>query len=122
MDILLDLWIHAVYNDPSVSCSDSGPVVYYRNNTGSPLTSFHTLGERWGQSKASVSRLLKKLENEKLIILIPFKGKHGSIIYLNTYLFVMFNISDVMIDKEEIAMKMQLPVHIPEEPQEICVS
>ena len=28
---------------------------------------------------------------------------------------VMFNISDVMIDKEEIAMKMQLPIHVPEE-------
>lgn len=27
----------------------------------------------------------------------------------------MFNISDVMIDKEEIAMKMQLPIHVPEE-------
>lgn len=63
MDILLDLWIHAVYNDPSVLCSDTGPVVYYRNNTGSPLTSFQTLGERWGHSKPTVSRLLKKLEN-----------------------------------------------------------
>ena len=122
MDILLDLWIHAVYNDPSVSCSDSGPVVYYRNNTGNPLTSFHTLGERWGQSKASVSRLLKKLENRKLITLISFKGKYGSVIYLNTYLSVMFSVSDVMIDKEEIAMKMQLPIHIPEESEELCVS
>ena len=27
----------------------------------------------------------------------------------------MFNISDVMIDKEEIAMKMQLPIHVPED-------
>lgn len=36
-------------------------------------------------------------------------------IYLNNYLSVMFNISDVMIDKEEIAMKMELPIHIPDE-------
>ena len=115
MDILLDLWIHAVYNDATVQGSDSGPVVYYRNNTGNPLTSFHSLGDRWGLSKASVSRLLKKLEEKEYITLISFTGKHGSVIYLNNYLSVMFNISDVMIDKEEIAMKMQLPIHVPED-------
>lgn len=43
-------------------------------------------------------------------------------IYLNYYLSVMFDISDVMIDKEEIAMKMQLPIHIPENEAESCVS
>lgn len=122
MDIILDLWIHAVYNDPSVQGSDNGAVVYYRNNTGNPLTSFHSLGERWGISKASVSRLLKKLEERELLTLVSFKGKHGSIIYLNNYLSVMFNISDVMIDKEEIAMKMQLPVQIPETSEDPCVS
>lgn len=125
MDILLDLWIHAVYNDASVQGSDSGPVVYYRTNTGSPLVSFQSLGTRWGLSKASVSRVLKKLETNKYITLISFSGKYGSIIYLNNYLSVMFNISDVMIDKEEIAMRMQLPIHIPEEPDDqetACVS
>lgn len=115
MDILLDLWIHAVYNDPSVLCSDTGPVVYYRNNTGSPLTSFQTLGERWGHSKPTVSRLLKKLEKMNLITLVSFRGNHGSMIYLNNYLSIMFNISDVLIDKEEIAMKMKLPIYIPKE-------
>lgn len=79
------------------------------------LTSFNELGERWSLSKASVSRLLKKLEEKEYITLISFTGKHGSVIYLNNYLSVMFNISDVMIDKEEIAMKMQLPIHVPEE-------
>ena len=115
MDILLDLWIHAVYNDPSVLCSDTGPVVYYRNNTGSPLTSFQTLGERWGHSKPTVSRLLKKLEKMNLITLVSFRGNHGSMIYLNNYLSIMFNISDVLIDKEEIAMQMKLPIYIPNE-------
>ena len=76
---------------------------------------FNELGERWSLSKASVSRLLKKLEEKEYITLISFTGKHGSVIYLNNYLSVMFNISDVMIDKEEIAMKMQLPIHVPEE-------
>lgn len=122
MDVLVDLWIHAIYNDSSVLYSETGPVVYYRNNTGNPLTSFQTLAERWGQSKATVSRLLKKLETKELITLISFKGKHGSIIYLNNFLSVMFNISDVMIDKEEIAMKMKLPIHIPDEEESTCVT
>lgn len=122
MDILLDLWIHAIYNDPSVLYSETGPVVYYRNNTGNPLTSYQALTERWGRSKATVSRLLKKLENKELITLISFKGKHGSIIYLNNFLSVMFNVSDVMIDKEEIAMKMKLPINIPDEMEDACVT
>ena len=123
MDIILDLWIHAIYNDPSVQGSQPGPVVYYRNNTHNPLVNYQSLGERWGISKASVSRMLKKLEEKEYITLINFKGRHGSVIYLNNYLSVMFNVSDVMIDKEEVAMTMQLPIHIPdsEEPSK-CVS
>lgn len=115
MDALLDLWIHAVYNDPSVQGSDSGPVVYFRNQTGNPLFSYQELAGRWKQSKSSVCRLLKKLEDNNMITLISYSGKHGSMIYLCNYLSVMFNISDVMIDKEEIAMKMQLPIHITED-------
>ena len=30
MDIILDMWIHAIYNDPQVQGSDVGPVVYFR--------------------------------------------------------------------------------------------
>lgn len=115
MDIILDLWIHAIYNDPSIQGSQPGPVVYYRNNTRNPLVNYQSLGERWGISKASVSRMLKKLEEKEHITLINFKGRHGSIIYLNNYLSVMFNVSDVMIDKEEVAMTMQLPIHIPDD-------
>ena len=62
MDALLDLWIHAVYNDPSVQGSDAGPVVYFRNQTGNPLFSYQELARRWKQSKSSVSRLLKNLK------------------------------------------------------------
>lgn len=122
MDVLLDLWIHAIYNDPCVMGSDSGPVVYYRDTTGNPLISFQSLGERWGLSKASASRVLKKLEDKDFISLVSFMGRHGSVIYLNGYLSVMFGISDVMIDKEEIAMRMQLPIHIPEQTEESSVS
>lgn len=67
MDILLDLWIHAVYNDTSVQGSDSGPVVYYRTNTGNPLVSFQSLGTRWGLSKASVSRVLKNWRQTSIL-------------------------------------------------------
>ena len=84
--------------------SDADPVVYFRNQTGNPLFSY----------QYSVSRLLKKLEDTDMITLISYSGKHGSMVYLRNYLSVMFNISDVMIDKEEIAMKMQLPIHITE--------
>lgn len=64
-----------------------------------------------------------------LITLVSFRGNHGSMIYLNNYLSIMFNISDVLIDKEEIAMKMKLPIYIPketpaeetEEPETVCV-
>ena len=96
MDMLLDMWIHAIYNDPTVQGSFSAPVVYYRNNTGNPLTSFQSLGERWGHSKTTISRILKKFEELNFITLVSFKGKHGSMIYLNYYLSVMFDISDVM--------------------------
>lgn len=33
MDIVLDLWIHAIYNDAQIQGSDIGPVVYFRNST-----------------------------------------------------------------------------------------
>ena len=42
---------------------------------------------------------------------MSFTGKHGSVIYLCNYLSTMFSISDVMIDKEEVSMTFQVPVH-----------
>lgn len=39
MDIVLDLWVHAIYNDTQVQGSNIAPVIYFRNNTGSPLVS-----------------------------------------------------------------------------------
>ena len=88
--MLLDMWIHAIYNDPTVQGSFSAPVVYYRNNTGNPLTSFQSLGERWGHSKTTISRILKKFEELNFITLVSFKGKHGSMIYLNIITFISF--------------------------------
>ena len=115
MDIVLDLWVHAIYNDGQVQGSELGPVVYFRNCTGSPLTNFSDLALRWGISKATVSRTLNKLQDKEYLSLVSFTGRHGSVIYLCSYLSTMFNISDVMIDKEEISMTFQVPIHIPED-------
>ncbi|MCM1232165.1 MAG: transposase family protein [Ruminococcus flavefaciens] len=115
MDIVLDLWVHAIYNDGQVQGSELGPVVYFRNCTGNPLTSFSDLALRWGISKSTVCRILNKLQDKEYLSLVSFTGRHGSVIYLCSYLSTMFNISDVMIDKEEISMAFQIPVHIPED-------
>ena len=114
MDIVLDLWIHAIYNDAQVQGSDIGPVVYFRNNTGNPLTNYTDLAERWGISKASVSRILNKLQEKDYLSLVSFTGRHGSVIYLCNYLSTMFSVSDVMIDKEEVSMAFQIPVQLME--------
>ena len=115
MDILLDLWISAIYNDPRVMGSDIGPVVYLRNGNGSPLLSFSELSARWGVSRATVCRVLRHLEALKHIKCISFSGKKGSVIYLNDYLSTMFQISDVLIDKEEVAMVLNIRIKLPAE-------
>ena len=112
MDIVLDLWIHAIYNDEQVQGSDIGPVVYFRNSTGNPLISYNELALRWGISKATVCRILGKLQEKEYLSLVSFTGKHGSVIYLCNYLSTMFSISDVMIDKEEVSMAFQFSVQM----------
>ena len=62
MDIVLDLWVSAVYNDTQVQGSEVGPVAYFRNGTGNPLVSYTELSCRWGLSRATVCRILKKLD------------------------------------------------------------
>lgn len=36
-------------------------------------------------------------------------------IYLNSYLSTMFQVSDVMVDKDEVAMSLNIKLHIPED-------
>lgn len=132
MDILLDLWMNAIYHDEQVQGSDVGPVAYFRNGTGSPLVGYSELAGRWGLSKATVSRILNHLAGMEYISLLAFPGRHGSVIYLNGYLSTMFQISDVMIDKEEVAMSLNIKVSIPNDgdsgpkdmigEEQICVS
>ena len=121
MDCLLDLWLNTIYNDEQVKGSEIGPVVYMRNGTGNPLLGYSELAERWGISKATVGRFLKKMENAGYLSLMSFPGTHGSIIYLQSYLSTMFQISDVMIDKEEVAMVLNIKITLPENENETAV-
>ena len=100
MDIILDLL---------------GPVVYFRNGTGNPLVDYTELAVRWGVSRATVGRVLKKLAALDYISLMSFPGRHGSVVYLKNYLSTMFEISDVMVDKEEVAMTLNIHLELPDE-------
>lgn len=115
MDIILDLWLSAVYNDTQVQGSFAGPVAYFRNGSGCPLISYSELAQRWGISKATVGRILKKLEDQQYLTLLTFPGRHGTAIYLQNYLSTMFQISDVLVDKEEVAMSLNIKIHLEEE-------
>ena len=115
MDIVLDLWVSAIYNDNQVQGSDLGPVVYFRNGTGNPLVTYTELAARWGLSRATVGRILKKLAALDYLSLMSFPGRHGSVIYLQKYLSTMFEISDVMVDKEEVAMTLNIRLELPKE-------
>lgn len=115
MDIILDLWLSAVYNDTQVQGSFAGPVAYFRNGSGCPLISYSELAQRWGISKATVGRILKKLEDKQYLSLLTFPGRHGTAIYLQNYLSTMFQISDILVDKEEVAMSLNIKIHLDEE-------
>lgn len=114
-DIVLDLWLSAIYNDRQVQGSELGPVVYLRNGTGAPLVTYSELGKRWGISKTTVGRVLKKLERLHYLSLMSFPGRTGSVVYLQGYLSTMFQISDVLIDKDEVAMTLNINISLPEE-------
>jgi hypothetical protein len=115
MDAVLDLWLNTVYNDEQVQGSEVGPVVYPRNGTGCPLVSYADLAMRWGVSKTTAGRYLKKLSELGYLSLSSFPGTHGSVIYLQNYLSTMFQISDVMIDKEEVAMALNIKITLSDE-------
>lgn len=115
MDALLDLWINTVYNDSQVDGSEAGPVVYLRNGTNCPLTGYAELAERWDISKATAGRYIRKLKDLGYITLVSFPGTHGSAIYLQKYLSTMFQISDVMVDKDEVAMELGIQIELPDD-------
>ena len=113
MDAVLDLWISAIYQDDRVAGSDLGPVAYFRNGTGSPLVSYTELAQRWGHSRSTVGRMLKRLSDAGYLELMSFPGRSGSVIYLKNYLSTMFQISDVLVDKEEVALRLNIVLRQP---------
>ena len=115
MDAVLDMWINTIYNDGQVQGSDVGPVVYFRNGTGNPLLSYESLAKRWGLSKTTACRYIQRLKENGYIDLINFQGTHGSVIYIRNYLSTMFEISDVMIDKQEVAMSLNIKISVSDE-------
>ena len=119
MDALIDMWINTVYNDPQVKGSETAPVVYMRNGTGSPLIGYAELAERWGISKATVGRYMKKLSELGYVKLMTYPGTHGSVISLQGYMSTMFQVADVMVDKEEIAMSLCIKLKSHEVVEEI---
>ena len=120
MDMILDLWINAVYNDEQVEGSTVGPVVYMRNGTGNPFLSYAELAKRWSVSKSTVGRTLKRLQKREYLTLLSFPGRYGSVIYLNNYLSVMFNLSDMQIDKEEVALSLKIDIDAPRMEASVC--
>lgn len=131
LDIVLDLWIQTVYNEEQVQGSNLGPVVYFRNYTGDPFVSYKALADRWSLSKSTAGRILNKLADQDYLTLIPCTGQRGTVIYMNSYLSTMFEVSDVMIDKEEVAMAFSINIRVSDEPaheetgirdEQICVS
>ena len=80
--------------------------------TGSPLVSYAELGKRWGVSKATAGRILSKFALLEYIKTFSFPGRSGTAIYLQNYLSTMFQISDVMVDKEEVAMALNLCIRV----------
>lgn len=114
IDIVLDLWLNTVYQDERVDGSDVGPVVYMRDGSGRPMLSYGALAQRWGISKATVCRILQHLKKKDLITLFTFPGQLGSTIYINNYLSVMFAVSDIMVDKDEVSFSLRVTVPAPE--------
>lgn len=109
-DIFLDLWLSTIYDDPRVIGSDIGPVVYLRNGTGNPLLNCTQLALRWDISRATVSRVLSRLEELQYIVLITFSGNAGSVIYLRNYRETMFQMPRSSIDKMKVSQTFRLRI------------
>lgn len=122
-DMLLDLWLHTVFQDTGVPGSALCPVVYYRAGGALPLVSYAALAVRWGVSKATVHRVLKKFAQLSLVAVHHYPGKRGSVIVMQGYLSTMFSIADTCPTRQALAAEMDLPMqtetHCPVE-QAVC--
>ena len=113
-DIILDLWMNAIYNDERVQDSDIDPVVYLRTGTGTLLLQYYDLSCRWGLTAEYITKFLSKFEKLDYLSIITPLGQQGVGIFLKGYLASMFKVSDVIIDKDEIPMALSMKVSLPE--------
>ncbi len=93
-------------------------MVYFRDGTGNPLLICSDLAQRWGLSRSTAGRLLKELADLEYLILMSFPGRTGSVIYLNNYLSTMFQVSDVMVDRDEVAMSLNVKLRLSDDAEE----
>ena len=112
MDIVLDLWINAIYCDSHIAGSANGPVVYFRNGSHSPLIGYDTLGTRWGISKSTTGRILRKLQELGYVELLAFPGKYGTAIYMKNYLPTMFEMPEMVIDRDNVALSLHIEIQV----------
>ena len=114
MDAFLDLWLNAVFDDNRVQNSVVDPVVYMRNGTGKPTVDCGQLAKRWNVSAATASKYLRKLKNNGYIYYNETVGVNGMVVYLGKDITSMFRLSDVLLDKEEIPMKVSVKLELDE--------
>lgn len=121
LDILLDLWVNAVFNDKNILGSDLGPVVSLRDGCERPILCYAELADRWGISKATVSRVLKKLSASGYITAFSFPGRCGTVIYLRHYVSALFQRPDPIPSQTAVARRLRIcakrdtvsPRHVP---------
>ena len=115
MDAFLDLWLNTVYDDNRVQSSVVDPVVYMRNETGKPTLDCGQLAKRWNVSASTAEKYLQKLKNNGYIYYKETIGENGLVVYLGKDLTSTFRVSDVLLDKEEIPMKVSVKLELNEE-------
>lgn len=101
-DILMDIWLNTVLNDVEVTGSNLGPIAYFRDFRDTALVSNSELAKRWGISRTTVFRVLKKLRELDYIDTIHFSGASGSVIYTKKYMQTMFEVEEVYIDRNDV--------------------
>ena len=101
-DMLMDIWLNTILNDLEVKGSHLGPIAYFRGIRDSAMISNSELAKRWGISRTTVFRVLKKFEEMNFIDVIHFTGTSGSVIYTKNYMETMFEVEDMYIDRGEV--------------------
>ena len=107
-DILMDIWLNTILNDLEVRGSHLGPIAYFRGLRDSALVSNTELAKRWGISRTTVFRVLRKLEDMNFIDVIHFTGASGSVIYTKNYMQTMFDVEEVYIDRNEVVAVFEM--------------